>query len=85
MAKVICQMSDCIHRSKRKSRTWKYASGAPCYGCMLEAVTITNVFDPDGDIEALAGKENTVICMHYEPRASETAQDEEDEEDEGFE
>lgn len=81
MADVICQMSDCIHRSKRRSRKWRYNSGAPCYGCTLEAITITNVFDPDGDIEAVAGADNMTKCLHYERREADTLPDEEDDDE----
>ena len=67
MARVICNMTDCVHRSKRPLRKWKYNSGAKCYGCTLEAVSVNKVFDPDGDIEAVAGIENTACCGQYEP------------------
>lgn len=85
MATVICQMSDCIHRSKRKLKKWKYSSGAPCYGCMLEAVTIAPVFDPEGEIRAVAGDEHMMYCRDYEKRPSDEPLNEEDKEDEGFE
>lgn len=67
MAKVICNMTDCVHRSKRPLRKWRYKSGARCYGCTLETVSVSKVFDPDGDIEATAGIENTARCSCYEP------------------
>lgn len=66
MAKVICSMTDCVHRSKRPMRKWKYTNGAKCHGCTLDFVTVSRVFDTDGDIEALAGSENMAHCDHYE-------------------
>lgn len=60
-------MKDCKHRSKRKSRKWETADGKPLFRCTLEYISITPVFDPDGDIERTVGKENTAICQRYEP------------------
>ncbi len=67
MATVICDMLDCKHRSRRKLKTWRNRNGAPCYGCSLDAVVVGRVFDLDGDIEAVSGKENMAICKNYEP------------------
>jgi hypothetical protein len=66
MAVVICDVRDYKHRSKRKLKSYTRQNGLPCYGCTLKAVVIREVFDPDGDIEAVAGKDNTVVCSHYE-------------------
>lgn len=66
MATVICTVADCKHRSKRKLKIWQYSNGKPCYGCTLKTVSISHVNDPDGQIEAVAGKQNTAICLHYE-------------------
>lgn len=67
-ATLICELRDCVHRSKRRLTSWKGPNGAPCYGCTKPYVNIMRVFDPDGDIEAVAGKENTAICQFYKPR-----------------
>lgn len=66
MAMVICDVSDCKHRSRRKLRKWNRQSGIPCYGCTLKVITVRPVFDPDCEIEAVGGKENTVVCSQYE-------------------
>lgn len=66
MAVVICDVADCKHRSKRKLKAYTRQNGLPCYGCKLEAVVIREAFDPDGEIEAVAGKDNTVVCKNYE-------------------
>ncbi len=65
---LMCDMKDCVHRSKRKLRSWKGCAGQPCYGCTRPYVSIMQIFDPDGDIEAKAGKENMAHCPHYEPK-----------------
>lgn len=67
MAKVICNMVHCKHRSKRPMRSYKKRSGEKCYGCMLDAVDITRIFDPDGDAERLLGETNMAYCLNYEP------------------
>ena len=79
-ATLICDMKDCKHRSKRKLKSWKDSAGNPCYGCTRPYVSILHVFDPDGDIEATAGKENMAVCSHYEP-VGPTLNDEEQEDD----
>lgn len=66
MAVVICTL-DCKHRSKRPLRKWKRKSGDECYGCTLEAVTISRMWDPDGDAHALLGEESMARCANYEP------------------
>lgn len=66
MADLICSMP-CKHRSKRPLRKWKNKDGSPCYGCRLEYVKISRVFDLDGDIFAVAGEENMAHCIFYEP------------------
>lgn len=67
MATVICGMVDCVHRSKRPLRKWKYSSGAKCYGCGLDTAMVSKVYDPDGDIEAVGGREIMAHCSSYEP------------------
>lgn len=77
MAVLICD-APCVHRSKRALRSWKRTQGGgKCYGCSLAAVVISRVFDPDGDITAVAGIENTAVCSRFEPIAKETDEDEE--------
>lgn len=67
MAKVVCDMRDCTHRSRRPMRKWRYKDGRPCYGCKLETVGISPIFDPDGECEAAFGRENMAHCSNYEP------------------
>lgn len=67
MARVACDAFDCKYRSKRQLKAWSRPSGLPLYGCKRELVIISPVFDPDGDIEATAGKENTAVCKNYKP------------------
>lgn len=79
MAVLICDMADCIHRSKRPLRSWKNkATGAKCYGCSRKFALISKVFDADGDIEAVAGKSNMAHCSFYEPRKESSQEEEED-------
>lgn len=70
MAVLICD-APCEHRSKRALRSWKRKAGGKCYGCSLDAVVISRVFDPDGDITAVAGVENTAVCSRFKPIAQE--------------
>lgn len=67
MAKVICDRADCVHRSNRPMRKWKYADGRKCYGCKLDTVTIILISDPDGDVEVLIGRKEMAHCSNYEP------------------
>ena len=84
MATLICDMHDCVHISKRPLRSWtNKATGAKCYSCSREYALISKVFDPDGDIEAVAGRENMARGSFYEPREKAPQEgDEEVEEDE---
>ena len=66
MAEIICAMA-CKHRSKRPLRKWKNRDGSRCYGCSLEYVKISRIFDFDGDIFAVAGEKNMARCAFYEP------------------
>lgn len=68
MNTVICSMSDCVHRSSRPLRKWKYRNGEPCYSCKLDSIGISEIHDPDGDCEATIGKENMAHCADYEPK-----------------
>ena len=65
MADLICSMA-CKHRSKSPLRKWREKDGIPCYGCHLEYVIISRVFDLDGDICAVAGEGNMARCAFYE-------------------
>lgn len=68
MADIICRMSDCKHRSKRPLRKWvSKSTGEKHYSCALKYITISRIFDMDGDIEAVAGSENMAHCAFYEP------------------
>ena len=66
MTKVICSMN-CKHRSKKPLRTYKYKSGDRCYGCTLDAISMSMIDDPDGIAEATIGEENMAHCKNYEP------------------
>lgn len=83
MAVLICDMKDCKHRSKHPLRSWETQSGSKCYGCARKFAVVTMVFDPDGDIEATAGKENMAICAFYEPEEKNTPSDEQDGDSDG--
>ncbi len=67
MAKVICKMVDCVHRSKRPMRKWRYQDGSLCYGCSLDVASVTRISDLDGDIEAVGGPEIMAHCSDYKP------------------
>ena len=77
MAVLICD-APCVHRSKRALRSWKRKVGGKCYGCSLDAVVVSRVFDPDGDITAVAGIENTAVCSRFSPIAKEVDEDDEE-------
>lgn len=66
MAVITCKMK-CIHRSKRPLRKWIRKSGEKCYGCTLDAVTISRICDPDGDVYNLLGENEMAHCANYEP------------------
>lgn len=66
MAKVICGMN-CKHKSKKPLRTYKYKSGERCYGCTLDAISVSRIFDPDEYVVEVVGEENMAQCVHYEP------------------
>lgn len=66
MAVVTCTMN-CVHRSKRPLRKWKRKDGKKCYGCTLEAVTISRICDPDNYIIDVVGEEEMASCANYEP------------------
>lgn len=76
MAKVICRMN-CKHRSKRPLRTYRYKSGERCYGCTLDVITISKMFDPDLYIVKVAGEENMARCSLYEPFEENSLENEE--------
>ena len=71
MAKVICNMGSCVHRSKRPLKKWRYQNGSPCYGCKLETIGITRISDPDGDCRATISEGNMAHCSCYEPEEKE--------------
>lgn len=66
MPAIICEMN-CKHRSKRPLRKWRHKDKSPCYTCGREYVTISRMFDWDGDVCAVAGEENMARCAFYEP------------------
>lgn len=67
MAKVICNMTKCKHRSKRPMRSYVRKSGEKCYGCMLDVIDILRIFDPDEYVVKVVGEENMATCINYEP------------------
>ena len=58
MATIVCTMN-CKHRSKRPLRKYTFKDGRKCYGCKLETVTISRIFDPE--------EEQMAHCNCYEP------------------
>lgn len=64
--KGICNMN-CKHRSKRPSRTYRTAGGEKCYGCTLDAISISRIFDPDVYVVKVVGEENMARCAFYKP------------------
>lgn len=67
MAKIICDMVRCKHRSKRPMRSYIKKSGEKCYGCMLDVTDIVRISDPDDYVVDTIGEENMASCIHYEP------------------
>lgn len=67
MANVICLVTDCKYRSKRPLKKWRFRSGERCYGCALDVMTVTETFDPDGDIHEVGGPDVHTHCVNYEP------------------
>ena len=68
MTNIICTMEDCVHRSTRPMRNLSDATGRPYYACQRRYVVISQVSDPDGDIEATAGIENMAHCACFAPK-----------------
>lgn len=66
MAKVICNMK-CKHRSKRPLRKYKYESGNRCYGCTLDTISVSRIFDPDNYVVQVVAEEDMAHCLNYEP------------------
>lgn len=73
MAKVACFMEDCEYRSKRPMRKYKGGDGSRLYGCLLPAVTIAEIFDPDNYVVAVVGRDNMAACSQYTPREAENS------------
>lgn len=67
MAKVICNMFDCKHISKRPMRSYVKKSGGKCYGCTLDVINVHKIFDTDDYVVDAVGKENMAQCGNYEP------------------
>ena len=66
MAKVICNMN-CKHRSKHPMRLYRRKDGGKCYGCKLDAISITEIFDPDNYIAQVIDEQNMAHCLYYDP------------------
>lgn len=71
MAKVICNMTKCKHRSKRPMRSYIKKSGEKCYGCKLDVINISRIFDPDEYVVEVVTEENMAACSNYEPAEDE--------------
>ena len=79
MAKLICDMHDCVHISKRPLRSCYFCgigwtnkvSGTKRYGGVRKNAAISRIFNPDGDIEAVTERVNKETCSFYEPREKE--------------
>ena len=72
---VICNMKECIHRSKRPLRKWHMLDGSPCYSCNSDQIFINQPYDPDGEIYALTG-EIFAKCNRFTPIEEESDEDE---------
>ena len=66
MTKIICNV-DCQHRSKMPLRSYTKRNGEKCYGCSLDAVSISRIFDPDNYVVEVVGEGNMAVCMYYKP------------------
>lgn len=66
MATIVCTMN-CKHRSKRPLRKYTFKDGRKCYGCKLETVTISRIFDPDAYVIQVIEEEQMAHCNFYEP------------------
>ena len=67
MAKVVCNMN-CKHRSKHPMRKYRKKDGSKCYGCTLDAISISRIFDPDNYVIQVIGEQDMARCSHYEPK-----------------
>lgn len=67
MAIVICNMEKCKYLSKKPLRKWKFKDGGKCYGCTLEAISISRIPCFDGWERDVVGEENMAKCNFYTP------------------
>lgn len=68
MATIICRSDTCPYRSKKPLRKWVFATSDGkthrCYSCTLDAVTLSPMFDWDGEVYGLYGY-TPVECSEY--------------------
>ena len=55
MAKVMCNMVHCKHRSKRPLRSYIGKNGEKCYGCTLDMIGVSRISDPDDYVVEVVG------------------------------
>lgn len=67
MTKIICDMVKCKHRSKRPLRSYIKKSGEKCYGCTLDAISISRITDPDDYVVEVVDEKNMAVCACYKP------------------
>lgn len=68
---ILCDVTDCKHRSKRRNRKWHFVSPdgekTPAYHCTLDHISLTEFYDPDGEIRQLFGDDHRPLqCRHFE-------------------
>lgn len=65
---IICNSDKCPYRSKKPLRKWtlvdKGGKKHQCYSCTLDAITLSPMFDLDGDVYSLYGY-TPVECDEY--------------------
>lgn len=67
MAKVICNMVKCKHRSKRPLRSYVKSNGERLYGCTLDVISISRITDPDDYVVEVVDEKNMAACAYYDP------------------
>lgn len=58
---VLCRQKKCAFISKRASRKYKYVDGSPAYTCNKPAIVIGEIWDCDGEVYELEGR-NIIEC-----------------------
>ena len=72
---IICKSQKCPYRSKTPLKKWvlKCPDGTtmPCYSCTLESITLTPMFDFDGQVYGAFGY-TPVECYEYSKHCEDT-------------